>query len=250
MVVSSRPGQAGKTSVPRRWRHLQRGFAVLLAGVLAACAARAPFVEGMAPRHPLDEASVKRLVGVWQQQLAHYIAREGAGDPAVLSQTGALRSRHVLRPAQVAFTALDVEATTPDRDGFDVQGVLIGAYAEADRNWWVFMVGIVARRGYRPASIEDVRVVAFTSLDGSQYGDLAWKMSAPAPRSVDRYRDSVPGSTAVRFPGALDRFEMSGSTAGLLVREARSGADWSLGPDAPASHARLEEDLARKPGRS
>ncbi len=248
MVVSSRPGQAGETRVPRqcRWRHVQRGFAVLLAGVLAACAARAPFVEGMAPRRPLDEASVKRVVGAWQQQLAHYITREGAGDPAVLSQTGALRSRHVLRPAQVAFTALDVEATATDRDGFDVQGVLIGAYAEADRNWWVFLVGIVARRGYRPASIEDVRVIAFASQDG----DLAWKMSAPEPRSVERYRGSVPGSTAVRFPGTLDRFEMSGSAAGLLVREARSGADWSLGPDAPAFQARLEEDRTRKPGRS
>jgi hypothetical protein len=123
---------------------------------------------------------------------------------------------------------------------------LIGRHQEAGRNWWVFLVGIVARQGYRPASIQDIRLVTFTS----EAGDLAWKMSAPAPRSVERYRGSVPGFTAVRFPATTDRFEMSSSTAGLSVREIRSGATWWIRPVTQASHAQVEGELAGKLGRS
>lgn len=256
MAVTSRPGRRVETGLLhtpllRRCpdfarRRIQRCAAVLLLGTLTACAARAPYHEGMAPRRPLDEAQTQRIIGVWRQQLAQYIAREGAGDPAVLTQARALRSNHAVRPAQVTFAALDVDASIPDRDGWDVQGVLIGRYPEAYENAWVFMVGIVARQGYRPVSIQDIRVVAFTS----RAGDLVWTVSAPAPQSLERYRGGVPGSTAIRFPSTVDRFEMSGSAAGVSVWETRSGAEWLIGPDAETSHARTEKDIAGRSGRS
>jgi hypothetical protein len=161
-----------------------------------------------------------------------------------LTQARALRSRHAVRPAQITFAALDVEASIPDRDGWDVQGVLIGRYPVNGEGPWIFLVGIVARQGYRPVSIQDIRLVTFTARAGA----FAWNVSAPAPQSVERYRDRAPGSTAVKFPGPMDRFEMTGSAAGLQVRETGSGSEWFIDPGAQASLARAEKDIARKDG--
>ena len=66
---------------------------LLLLCVLAGCAVRAPRPDVMAPPAELPEATVKRLISVWEQQLARYIDREGGGDPAVLSRTQVLHSR-------------------------------------------------------------------------------------------------------------------------------------------------------------
>lgn len=230
---------------------LQRLAGLLLVSALCACAARAPYTAVMAPYRELPEETVQRLIGVWQQQVNRYIAQAGAGDPAVLLQTQALRSRDVLRPAQVTFGVLNVEASVPDRDGWDVQGVFIGRYADGPHNWSVFLVGIIARERYRPASIQDIRLVTFAQQGGelARGHQLDWEQSRADPRAVQRYRDQQPMSAAVRFPADKDRFEMNASGGGLWVREARSEADWSLRPG-ETSDARVDRDVIARSGRS
>lgn len=207
--------------------------AFLLLSVLSGCAVRAPHPDGIGPQVSLPERTVQRLISVWEQQLGRYIAQEGGGDPAVLSQARVLRSRDVLRPARITFDALDVDSQVPGRDGWDVEGVLIGKHSIGDRNWYVFLVGIVARRGYRPVSIEDIRLVAFAA----QKGDLLWVVSAPDHLAVQRYWETFGRSAAIRFPGETDQFVMQADEDRAWVRELRSGADWLLRRNAEDSPA-------------
>ncbi len=214
-----------------RWRSaagiLRRAVtrpALLLLCVLAGCAVRAPRTDVVEPAAVLPEATVKRLISAWEQELARYISREGGGDPAALSRTQALHSRDVPRPARITFGVLDVEPIVPNRDGWDVQGLLIGKQASGTRNWYVFAVGIVTRGGYRPSSIQDIRLVAFSA----QGRKLSWQMSPADPQPVQRYRDAFSASAPVRFPGDTDSFSMNVDGERLSVQEVRSGATWAL----------------------
>jgi hypothetical protein len=147
---------------------------------------------------------------------------------SLVSQMRVLHSRDVLRPARITFGVLDVEATTPGKDGWDIQGVLIGKQARGEGNWYVFLVGIVARTGYRPISIEDIRLVGFWA----RAGKLAWEMSPANHLALQRYRDTYRESVPVRFPEDTDQFSMSATEDHVSVRELQSGADWSLRLDA------------------
>jgi len=197
---------------------------LLLLCVLAGCAVRAPRTDVVEPQAALPETTVERLISAWEQELTGYINREGGGDPAALSRTQALHSRDVARPARITFGILDVEPNVPNRDGWDVQGLLIGRQTSDLRNWYVFVVGIVTRDGYRPSSIQDIRLVAFSA----QGRKLTWQMSPPDPYAVRRYRDTLLGSATVRFPADTDRFSMNAIGERLWVEEAGSGATWAL----------------------
>ncbi len=198
--------------------------ALLLLCVLAGCAVRGPRTDVVEPEAVLPEATVKRLISTWEQELGRYIGREGGGDPAALSRTQALHSRDVPRPARITFGVMDVEPIVPNRDGWDVQGLLIGKQASGTRNWYVFVVGIVTRGGYRPSSVQDIRLVAFSA----QGRKLSWQMSPADPQAVQRYRDTFSASATVRFPGDTDRFSMNADGERLSVQEERSGATWVL----------------------
>jgi len=196
---------------------------VVLLGALAACTTRAPHHDFAAAPEPLPEPTVMRLLSVWQRQLSEYITHEGLIDPGMLSQTRALRSRDTLRPARILFGVLDVEASNPGRDGWDVQGLLVSKHVSSAQSWYVFVVGLVKRAGYRPSSIQDIRLAAFAV----QGGKLGWAVSGSDPPAVQRYRDTF-GAAPIRFPGDSDRFRLTASGASVSVSEARSGARWSL----------------------
>jgi hypothetical protein len=198
---------------------------LVLLMALAACATRLPHADTPPSSGTLSELTVKQLVFAWEEQLRRYIDRQGHGDPAVLSQTRVLHSRDVLRPARITFDALDLESEAPGRDGWDVQGVLIGKQASAGTDWYIFLVGIIRRGGYRPLDIDDIRVVGF-SLRG---GRASWQISAADPSAVQRYRDSLERAAAIRFPGDTDRFSLEVSGDRMSVTEVRSGVAWSLG---------------------
>ena len=230
------------TSRASAMRHVRVGRVsrhqlLLLLCVLAGCAVRAPRTDVVEPQADLSEVTVKRLISAWEQELTRYINREGGGDPAALSRTQALHSRDVPRPARITFGVLDVEPNVPGRDGWDVQGLLLGKQTSDTRNWYVFVVGIVPRDGYRPSSIRDIRLVAFSPLGKK----LIWQMSPPDPQAARRYRDASPGSATVRFPADADRFSLHAIGDRVWVQEAESGASWALllaGKDSGAtSHA-------------
>ena len=226
------PGMAGCAETPRVLLSPRvAGIALLLLGVIAGCAVRAPHPDGMEAQVGLPERTVKRLISVWEGQLARYINQEGDGDPAVLTQTRALHSRDVPRPARITFDVLDVDAQVPNRDGWDVQGVLLGKHSTGTRNWYVFLVGILARRGYRPFSIEDIRLVGFSARGGQ----FSWVMSPPDRKAARRYWETFRASAAIRFPGETDQFIMEVDEDRATVQEIRSGAEWSLRPSADNS---------------
>ena len=203
---------------------LVRRLPLLLLVALSACATRSSQTEVAASPDFLAEGTVTRLISVWEERLCRYIEREGDGDPAVLSELRALRSPDVLRPARITFGVLDVEVDPSQGDSWDVQGVLVGRQASGADTRYVFLVGIVARSGYLPLKVQDIRLVGLLP----QADKLSWEMGAAAPIAVQRYRDAFRGPAATRFPGDDDSFRMNVSADRISVEEIRSGADWSL----------------------
>jgi len=200
------------------------GIVLLLLSALTACSSRAPHPSSDALPTNWSESSVTRLISIWQEQVRRYIHREGNGDPAALAHVTALRSRDVLRPARITFGVLDLDTDLPGRSGWDVQGLLVGTHPESVHPWYVFVVGIVRRGDYRPWMLQDLRLVALAR----QGAKLAWQMSAPDPRALQRYRDTFAVSGSVHFPNESDRFSMTVAGDRIRVEEARSGADWVL----------------------
>ena len=215
----------------------------LLFVVLAGCASRSQTPD-VAAAVPEDTAA--QLVSAWQGEVCRYIDREGDGDPAVLSETKALRSRDALRPARITFGVLDVNAGVAGRDGWDVQGVLVGRQTSGAVDRYVFLVGIVARSGYLPAGIQDIRLIGLSA----QGGRLSWETSPADATTLQRYRETFRGAGAIRFPADTDNFRMTDATDRVSVREIRSGAEWSLQvrTDPPARGGQHVFQVLRAPG--
>jgi hypothetical protein len=196
---------------------------LVLVSLLAGCAARAPRSAPVAPELELSEAAGKLIVAQWQKQLGNYIAQEGNGDLTVLGQLPALRSPG-LRPARITFGAIDIEASVPERDGFDVQGQLLGKQETTFGAWYVFIVGIVERGEYRPTTIADIRVAAMSGRESA----MVWETGASDVQELRRYRHAANAALPLRFPADTDRFTMSSCAPGICVIEHGSGARWSL----------------------
>ena len=196
----------------------------LLFVALAGCASRSPAPYGVAAAAVLPEGTAAQLVSAWQDEVCRYVDREGDGDPAVLAETKALRSPEALRPARITFGVLDVNAGAAARDGWDVQGVLVGRQASGAIDHYVFLVGIVARSGYVPVGIQDIRLVGLSVRGGRS----SWETGTADATAVQRYREAFRGVGAIRFPGDTDSFRMTVTADRVSVREVRSGAEWWL----------------------
>ena len=196
----------------------------LLFVALAGCASRSQAPYGVAAAAVLPEGTAAQLVSAWQDEVCRYVDREGDGDPAVLAETKALRSPEALRPARITFGVLDVNAGAAARDGWDVQGVLVGRQASGAIDHYVFLVGIVARSGYVPVGIQDIRLVGLSVRGGSS----SWETGTADATAVQRYREAFRGVGAIRFPGDTDSFRMTVTADRVSVREVRSGAEWWL----------------------
>jgi hypothetical protein len=207
-----------------RSHRLLRQLPVLLLVVLAGCATRSSRVEMAPTPRMLDDATVAVLVTDWQSRLCRYIAQVGDGDDAVLAELRLLRSQNAPRPGRIVFGVLGAGAEPPNRTGWDVQGVLVGAQKQGVFVRYVFVVGIVGYDGALPTTIQDIRLVALSPLAGT----LLWETSAADPAAVARYRDTFSGAVASRFPADDDGFRMAASRARVSVQELRSGARWTL----------------------
>jgi hypothetical protein len=195
------------------------------------CAMRAP--RAAADAHPdaaMSDAHARQVVAMWQQQLTDYLQRAGAGDPAALAQLPARRATGTLRPARITFGALDVETGAAEREGFDVQGLLLDAAAGVGAQPYVFVVGILQREGYRPMALVDVRLVALTPRGGQ----LLWTVGDGDAQALARYRAAVDADTPLRFPADKDRFELVACGTRWCADEHASGARWSLDIGMPA----------------
>lgn len=228
MPSSSMPGPALQAALRRVAGAL--GFVLVLV-LLQSCAARAPRPPAAGAEAALDEARARQIVAAWQHQLLDYIDRSG-GDPAALAQLPAQRASGTLRSARITFTALDVEASAAERDGFDVHGQLLGALHAAGGEPYLFIVGIVQRAGYRPTALVDIRLVAL-SLDG---GSAQWAAIGDGDaQALQRYRSLLDASTALRFPADKGRFERAPCAPRLCVEERLTSARWSVDAQSPAA---------------
>ncbi len=222
--------QRRAAALPRRSRAQvlrSLGASLLLASVLAGCAAPNYRARAVASEHAFVAGSEKTPLEQWQQQLAEHVMRSG-GDPAVLSRLPMLRAPGTLRPGRIVFAALDVDASVSERDGYDVFGLLLGKAQDPAGPWYVFVVGSIERREYRPVEVDDVRLAAVSIRDGV----ATWKTGPAAPLAVARYRQRVDASTVLRFPADRDEFRIAPCSEGVCAEEVRSGARWSIGLDA------------------
>ncbi len=206
---------------------------LLVVGALNGCAMHGAPPKAGAVSSERSDMNGRNVVTVWQMQLADYMASAGSSDPAVLSQLPTLRSQAVARPGQILFVATDVEAFVPERDGFDVVGLLLGKQTTATGPRYVFVVGTIERRDYWPVAVTDVRVVAMGVKDGI----ATWETGAADTQALRRYRSSSETSTMVRFPADQDQFRLSDCEPGICVEERRSGARWALYSDTPVASA-------------
>ncbi|MGB2818544.1 MAG: hypothetical protein WBC37_15125 [Burkholderiaceae bacterium] len=218
---------------PRIWRVLG-ALALLL--LLQACATRAPRPAAVVAEPAFGEARARQIVAVWRQQLADYLEDAGGGDPAALAQLPTLRATGTLRPARIVVGALDVEASVAERDGFDVQGLLLAPRADAGSEPYVFVVGIVQRAGYRPVALVDIRLVAMTARGGR----LEWTVGDGDPQALMRYRALLDPTAPLRFPADKDRFELVPCAPRLCVGEQLSSARWNVDLPATAGAAKSQ----------
>jgi hypothetical protein len=224
-----RPVRSRPLSAPGLIRFIGAFATVLLtAAELSGCALYSPPPATTAAIRERPDTTDGTAILTWQSQLGQYIAGAGAGDPAVLSQLPALRSPAVVRPGQIVFAATDVEATSPERDGDDVFGLLLGKQVTAAGPLYVFIVGAVERQDYWPVAITDVRV-AVMSVNG---GVVTWQTGPASVEALKRYRRIADTSTMLRFPAERDQFRLIGCDPGVCVEELRSGARWALYLDA------------------
>jgi hypothetical protein len=196
--------------------------------LLGACAQRAPrltVAPGAAvPLPGLSDARARQLIGEWQRQLAEHLAVAGGGDPAALARLPAQRATGTLRPGRISFGVLDLDASAGERDGFDIQGVLLAPLQDVDPQPYVFAVGIVERAGYRPVDIADIRLVALTMRAGRP----DWTVGDGDPQALQRYRAHIDRSTSLRFPADQDDFGLTACASGLCSQERTSGARWTV----------------------
>lgn len=201
--------------------------------MLSACAVRGPRPAAALDAPVLADEPARQIVGEWQRQLAAYISTDGHADPAALARLPALRATGTLRPGRITFGALDVQATLAEYDGFDVQGLLLGPSAAHGADDYLFVVGIVQRRGYRPVAIADIRLVAMTVRSGR----LDWAVGEADEQALARYRATIDLSATLRFPADQDRFEPVPCAQGLCADELRSQARWRLSRSGEAQAA-------------
>lgn len=209
-------------------------LASLLVVLLGGCAGYTPRPAAPARTHDLTDMAATGVIAEWQRRLGQHVSAAGSGDPAVLSQLPGLRSSAVLRPGQIVFAATDVEAFVPERDGFDVFGLLLGKVNGPGGPSYVFIVGEVERRNYRSVGVADIRLAAMSMRDGA----VAWQTGVSDREALARYRRSADTTAAVRFPADQDQFRMVDCPQGVCVEERVSGARWTLhlaGPVATAT---------------
>ena len=220
MQLSSTP----RPRHPDGARRILGALALAALLLLNACALRTPR-PATAPSEPgLSDARSRQLISEWQRQLADYIDGAGGGDPAVLARLPNLRATGTLRPARISFGAHDLDATVAERDGFDVQGLLLGPLPGAGAAPYVFVVGIVQRQGYQPVDIADIRMVAMTPRSRQ----LEWTVGDSEPQALARYRAALDRSAPLRFPADKDRFELVSCAPQLCADEGLTASRWRL----------------------
>ncbi len=191
---------------------------------------------------PTTGCTTPTAIDAWQSSLERYVAEQGHGDLNVL--------RRADRPPSESDFGL-IGATTagfpfiaPRRT--DANGVLLGHRKIADRNWFVYVVGMVEYRGWfvnwalDHSRVMDIRLVALSERGG----EFTWMTSEPDAAALERYcgpqreqwRRSDPSRTDATdapsvFPTDADVFQITVETGGVWVVDRHSDAAWEIRSD-------------------
>lgn len=162
-------------------------------------------------------------ISAWQARVQSYVTTQGNGD------MNALRDADIT-PGQPGFRIF-----TQDRpeNSKDVAGVLVGVHMHAQRLWYVYLVGELDKE-----LVTSLRLAA-VSLDGAQFD---WRVgedvngageAAYIAHREKQWRASHEGAgeiprNALGFPSDDDQLSLESSGGSVTVRDASSGAQWSL----------------------
>jgi hypothetical protein len=198
----------------------------LLASLFLGCASRAPHSPVVAPSTAisLEESWVRELTEIWRDDLTAYLKRGGEDWPTRLSRLRDVQTRRGLRPGRICFSTLAAGGDPDSADSWDVDGLLLGRQTLGGRHWYLFIVGVVRREGFRPVEIRDLRLAAFAT-SGS---DPLWRQGEADPQSLERYKETYRENIPIRFPADDDSYRIEVAGYQVTVRELRSGAEWTL----------------------
>lgn len=181
-------------------------------------------------------------VQAWQQEIEHYVARHGHGNPAALADLAA-------DPTHPTFDHVG------DRTGLlfprrtDARGLLVGHRFIDDELWFVYLVGTVQDQGGivdvnfdRPV-LQAIHPVAFAvPVEAAEPRDgFRWAVGEADEDARAQYltqqrerwarghgQRALDEMQHTSFPRSYDRFVLAGDDRALLIRHPATGASWSL----------------------
>ena len=211
----------------RRWRTL---IGSLIAGVASGCTGPDP-------------------VKAWQSSLEQYVSVEGHGDLNALRRTDRAPSESDF--GLIGASSAGFPFIAPRRT--DANGVLLGHRLIDDRNWYLYLVGMVEYRGsfvdwpLDDPRVTDIRLIGLCRSDGGVGVD--WRVGESTLVALERYclpqRQRWQRSDLTRagsldsptvFPTDADMFELTVGAETMKVIDQHSKAEWTL---------RLIDDRAR-----
>jgi hypothetical protein len=168
-------------------------------------------------------------ITAWQRGVERYIADHGR-DPVVLRDV----TLEDNRPGFAVLGGLDPNKST------DARALLLGHKIIADRPWFIYLVGIVAKQ-----KVQEIRLAAL-SASGSQ---TIWRLGPRDNHALKLYRDagwsdwkahgggtSKPPPQYTTFPRESDVFELTIDGTKITATQKPSGAQWT-------------DDIASPPGK-
>jgi hypothetical protein len=160
-------------------------------------------------------------LNIWQTQMQTYVRDQGNGD------MNALRDVEIM-PGQPGFRVFSNDRPEQSKD---IAGVLVGVLPRGSETWYVYVVGNLDREQVTSIHLAAVR---------SNSDQFQWVIGEDSQAGTTAYRaqrekawrahqgDREPPRSAFGFPNPEDQFSMLTTGDTITVRDATSGAAWTL----------------------
>lgn len=195
----------------------------------------------------LAGCSSPKPLAAWQDRVEWYVENEGAGSPTALAAPGDNPTAQ-----QIGYIGEPKGLFSPKRT--DVQAVLIDVHQYNDRQWWIFLVGMIEQQGgavdvgFDKPVLERLTPAAFHRTPAGEYHWVWGERDRDALEQyvqpqIARWRKSHPSREDddpryTTFPRPWDRYELTASGHTLTIRETVSGAQWQLDLPRPRREVR------------
>lgn len=160
----------------------------------------------------------------WQAEVDHYIQEQANGDPA------SLRDRAM---DQGSWPSFELIGHSYPEKSTDVRGLLVGHQVIAGQPTMIFLVGTVKHQ-----QLQSLRIAALVGPATQRKWHLGQNTAAAteqylasrSPQASAGDAGSSPGESGsyLGWPADNDTYELEVNGQHITIREARSGAQWSL----------------------